>query len=101
MNEKTMTITTAAPAGAKLPHNVIIENRRALTATGIRAVLSYDSFTASLATEYGTLTIGGEGLSVSELSVQTGEVKIGGSIEYVQYTPEKEKREPLFKRLVR
>ena len=49
----------------------------------------------------GTLAIGGEGLTVSELSVQTGEVKINGSIEYVQYTAKREKQESLFKRLVR
>ena len=48
-----------------------------------------------------TLAIGGEGLTVSELSVQTGEVKINGSIEYVQYTAKREKQESLFKRLVR
>ena len=48
-----------------------------------------------------TLAIGGEGLTVSELSVKTGEVKINGSIEYVQYTAKREKQESLFKRLVR
>ena len=64
-------------------------------------IVSYDSFTATLETPGGTLAIGGEGLTVSELSVQTGEVKINGSIEYVQYTAKREKQESLFKRLVR
>ena len=57
--------------------------------------------TLALETPGGTLAIGGEGLTVSELSVQTGEVKINGSIEYVQYTAKREKQESLFKRLVR
>ena len=95
MNEKSMT------AGRKKPHNVILENRNMLTATGIQAILSYDELTACLDTEYGMLTIGGEGLKVSELSVQTGEVRISGAIEYVQYTVKKEKGTSLFKRLVR
>ena len=68
---------------------------------GILSIVSYDSFTATLETPGGTLAIGGEGLTVSELSVQTGEVKINGSIEYVQYTAKREKQESLFKRLVR
>ena len=97
MNEK----IAATPAAPKSPHNVIIENRRTLTATGIQSIISYDSFTATLATELGTLAIGGEGLSVSELSVLTGEVKITGAIEYVQYTAKKEKQESLFRKLVR
>lgn len=95
MNEKTITLT------GKKPHNVILENRTTLTATGIQAILSYDELTASLDTEYGMLTIGGEGLKVSELSVQTGEVRISGSIEYVQYTVKREKTPSFFKRLVR
>lgn len=77
------------------------EDRKRLTATGILSIVSYDSFTATLETPGGTLAIGGEGLTVSELSVQTGEVKINGSIEYVQYTAKREKQESLFKRLVR
>ena len=56
MNEKAITLT------GKKPHNVILENRTTLTATGIQAILSYDELTASLDTEYGMLTIGGEGL---------------------------------------
>ena len=85
----------------KKPHNVILENRNLLTATGIRAILSYDEMTACLDTEYGMLTIGGDGLKVSELSVQTGEVRISGSIEYVQYTVKKERAPSIFKRLVK
>ena len=97
-----MTINPAAPAAnqaRQTPHSVVIEDR--LTATGILSIVSYDSFTATLETPGGTLAIGGEGLTVSELSVQTGEVKINGSIEYVQYTAKREKQESLFKRLVR
>ena len=95
-----MTINPAAPAAnqaRQTPHSVVIEDRKRLTATGILSIVSYDSFTATLETPGGTLAIGGEGLTVSELSVQTGEVKI----EYVQYTAKREKQESLFKRLVR
>ena len=35
------------------------------------------------------------------LGATSGEVKINGSIEYVQYTAKREKQESLFKRLVR
>ena len=99
-----MTINPAAPAAnqaRQTPHSVVIEDRKRLTATGILSIVSYDSFTSTLETPGGTLAIGGEGLTVSELSVQTGEVKINGSIEYVQYTAKREKQESLFKRLVR
>ena len=48
------------------------------------------------------LNVGGEGLSVGELSVRTGEISISGSIEYVQYTKPREKTVGgFFKRLAR
>lgn len=99
-----MTTSPAAPAASQTrptPHSVVLEDRKRLTATGILSVVSYDSGTVTLETPDGTLTVGGEGLTVSELSVQTGEVKIGGVIEYLQYTARREKAASLFKRLVR
>ena len=69
-----------------MPHNLTMENRRNLVATGVTGIVSYDEYTAVLDTPLGRLQIGGEGLSVSELSIQTGEVKIFGRIESMQYT---------------
>lgn len=88
-------------AESRMPHSVVLEDRKKLTATGILSIVSYDSYTVTLETSLGTLTIGGEGLTVSELSVQTGEVRVGGSVEYVQYTVKHEKKTSLFQRLVR
>lgn len=95
-----MAATTPA-ASIKTAHNVMLENRKCVTATGILSIESYDEYAATLETPLGTLVIGGKGLSVSELSVQTGELKISGDIEYVQYSAKKEKGESFFKRLVR
>lgn len=94
-------MTEKSNQAQSMPHNIVLENRRNFTATGILSIVSYDAYTVTLSTEQGTLAIGGEGLSVSELSVQTGEVKINGSIEYMQYTVKKDKQESFFKRLVR
>ncbi len=88
--------TTAAPA-----HHVVLEDCKNLTATGIGAILSYDESSAVMATPCGTLNVGGKDLTVSELSVQTGEVQIRGEIEYIQYTAKKEKDQPFLKRFFR
>ena len=56
---------------------------------------------------YGFLGPNGAGKSTTMnmitgyLGATSGEVKINGSIEYVQYTAKREKQESLFKRLVR
>ena len=69
-----------APQQSDLPappraHALTLENRARLTVTGV-----------TLQTPLGDLTIGGQGMQVSELSVRTGEVHISGQIEYLQYT---------------
>ena len=71
---------------ARLPHNLIVEDRRTVTATGITRIVSYDEQGATLETQQGTLVIGGRNIQVSEISIQTGELKIFGTIEYLQYS---------------
>ena len=85
----------------QMRHNLIIENRSSLTATGIRQVISYDEYTATVVTDLGTLIIGGKNLKVSELSCESGELKVSGEIEYIQYEERREKKGGFLGRLTR
>ena len=67
-------------------HALTLENRARLTVTGVTRIVSCDELGATLQTPLGDLTIGGQGMQVSELSVRTGQVHISGQIEYLQYT---------------
>lgn len=94
----------AAPASAApqtVRHNLIVENRSNLTATGIRQVVSYDEYSATVLTDLGTLVIGGKNLKVSELSCQSGELRVSGEIEYIQYEDKREKKGGFLGRLTR
>lgn len=93
--------TTQSTLAGKPQHTLVLENRSTLTVTGIQAIVSYDATAALLETPLGLLSVGGQKLCVSELSVQTGEVKISGEIEYMQYTAPKAERVSLLQRLVR
>lgn len=80
-----------APQQSDLPappraHALTLENRARLTVTGVTRIVSCDELGATLQTPLGDLTIGGQGMQVSELSVRTGDVHISGQIEYLQYT---------------
>ena len=93
--------TPPTPQHQPVRHNLIVENRSSLTATGIRQVISYDEYTATVLTDLGTLIIGGKNLKVSELSCQSGELKVSGEIEYIQYEERREKKGGFFGRLTR
>ncbi|MDD4850183.1 MAG: YabP/YqfC family sporulation protein [Gemmiger sp.] len=86
------------PAPAK-PHTVTLENRQSLVVTGVSRVLSCDESGALLQTPLGNLTVGGQQVQVSELSVHTGEVRIAGKIEYLQYSENRQSSGGFFSRL--
>lgn len=66
-----------APQQSDLPappraHALTLENRARLTVTGVTRIVSCDELGTTLQTPLGDLTIGGQGMQVSELSVRTG-----------------------------
>jgi len=72
----------------KKVHNIILEDRRALTVTGVSDVDSFDEEAVVLFTELGELTVRGFAMHMNKLSVETGEVTIEGDIESLSYRDE-------------
>jgi sporulation protein YabP len=66
-------------------HNIILEDRRALTVSGVSDVDSFDEQAVMLFTELGELTIRGVDLHMNKLNVETGEVSIEGNISSLSY----------------
>ena len=67
-------------------HNLIMENRKKLSISGVEDVDSFDEDTIILYTEIGMLTIKGAQLHINKLSVETGEVVVEGEIDSVTYS---------------
>ena len=83
------------------PHSLVLENRHSLTVTGVTRIISCDETAAVLETPLGNLTIGGQELQVSELSVHSGQVQLSGKIEYMQYAENRQSGGGLLARLFR
>ena len=66
--------------------NVILENRKKLTLTGIRDVLSFDDEIVVVESELGLLNIKGTDLRVIKISVETGDVIVDGTIRAIEYS---------------
>ena len=65
--------------------NVILENRKKLTLTGIKDVLSFDDEIVIVESELGLLNIKGADLRVNKISVETGDVIVEGTIRALEY----------------
>ena len=77
---------TEEKKAVKAPHSLILENRKALTATGVSNVDSFDDQTVVAYTDYGELVIKGRNLHISKLSVETGELTLSGEVGSMSYS---------------
>ncbi len=83
----------------KMPHNVILEDRKSLMITGVSDVDSFDDQTITVYTDLGEMTIRGTGLHIGKLSLETGELNITGNIFALGYSDNREKQGGFFSRM--
>ena len=69
----------------QLPHKLTLNERKELTATGVEDVVSFDEDTVILKTQLGTLVIHGKGLQLKNLSVESGQVSVTGTVSAMIY----------------
>ena len=67
------------------PQNLILENRRRLSVSGVAEVDSFDDSFVRLQTSMGCLTVRGEELKIESLSVETGDMLLSGKIGELIY----------------
>lgn len=85
-------------------HNLILENRKKLSVSGIEEVESFNEEEIVLRTvHHGVLVIKGFELHINKLNVDTGDVNISGTVTSMDYIDEslKPKGPGLFARLLR
>lgn len=78
----------------KQNQNLILENRKNLSISGITDVDSFDEKAICLYTQLGELTIQGKELHIDSMSVETGDMTITGDIWAIVYG-DKERKGPL------
>lgn len=66
--------------------NLILENRKKLTVSGVKDVLSFDDEVVVMETTLGLLNVKGDQLKINKLSIDTGDVIIEGEISSIGYS---------------
>lgn len=72
--------------------NLILENRKKLSISGVEDVLSFDDQIVILETSLGMLTVKGEDLRINKLSIDTTEVIIEGEMNSFNYSEKQDKK---------
>lgn len=69
----------------KLPHRLILEERKKLSLTGVTEVVTFDDVSVVLRTGLGTLLIQGRDLKLKNLTQEGGQVAVDGEITSLAY----------------
>ena len=84
-----------------MPHNLVLEDRRLLTLSGVSDVDSFDEETVVVFTDYGELTIRGSDLHINRLSVEVGDLTVEGKISALVYSQEASPKGGFFSKVFR
>lgn len=72
--------------------NLVLENRKKLSVSGVNDVLSFDDQVVMIDTELGLLTVKGENIRINKLSLDTAEVIVEGEIASLSYSQNKQEK---------
>ena len=67
------------------PHHIVLEERGALSVSGVEEVERFDENEIVMSTSKGTLVVRGEGLHIEKLSLDGGDLKVEGSVDSLAY----------------
>lgn len=81
--------------------SVIIEDRKKLTLSGVKDVLSFDEETILLDTAFGRATVKGEGLHIIGFNTDSGDLEATGKIHAFVYMSDARTSGGLWSRLFR
>ena len=85
----------------KLPHNIIMEDRKKLSVSGVTDIDSFDEQTIIAITDLGELTIRGWNLHITRLNLEQSELLVDGEISSLTYTDVRPQAKGFFAKVLR
>lgn len=82
-------------------HSLYMSNRKTMSLSGIRDVLSFDENSVSIISVMGNIVIKGSNIKIGSFNTGTGDMQIDGRFSAVVYLDDKGEREGFFKKLFR
>ncbi len=83
------------------PHNLVLNDRRTLSVSGVNEVVSCDEEIVVIRTVMGELSITGAKLHIGSFNRETGELQLDGTVKELVYADVETGRQGFFARLLR
>jgi len=68
-----------------IPHKLTLDGRKYLCVSGVKEVESFDEELVVLHTVQGTLIVRGQGLQMQQLDLESGQVRVEGTVDSLSY----------------
>ena len=85
----------------KMPHNIIMEERKKLSVSGVLDIDSFDEQTIIAIAEQGELTIRGSNLHITRLNLEQSELLVEGEVSSLAYTDIRPQAKGIFAKVFR
>ena len=85
----------------KLPHSIIMEDRKKLSVSGVTDIDSFDEQTIVAITDLGELTIRGWNLHITRLNLEQTELIVDGEVSSLTYTDTRPQAKGFFAKVLR
>ena len=86
-------------ADIKSTSNVILNNRKTLSLTGVKDIGKFDEHDITVFTAQGPLRISGNNLKIGNLCTESGNLNLTGSINSLSYTDSKDIKNNILKKI--
>ncbi|MDO4175628.1 MAG: sporulation protein YabP [Eubacteriales bacterium] len=73
------------PEKQVMPHDLSLQDRQKMAVSGVNEVINFDENQVMIDTSLGTLIIRGNSLHVDQLSLDSGELRLTGRIDIMEY----------------
>lgn len=84
-----------------IEHSLYMSNRKSMTLSGVKDVLSFDENGVSIITVMGNIAIKGSNIKIGSFNTETGDMQMDGKFSAVVYLDDRGEKENFFKRLWR
>ncbi len=84
-----------------LEHSIYMLNRKNLSISGVKDVISFDENGVSIITVMGNIAIKGKNIKIGNFNTDTGNMQMDGKFSAIFYLDDKGEKEGFFKRLWR
>ena len=81
------------------PHTIIMEDRKKISLTGIKDILSFDDETVSVISVMGKAVIRGKEIKIESFNVDNGDMVIDGSFDALVYLNDSSAKGSVLRRL--